>query len=331
MSNIEFSVIVLTYNANLCAILLTLKSLVKQQFDKFEIIIADDNSVNNYYSQIQDYFLHNNFTRYKFLESNINVGTVNNYIKGIQAAEGKYIKPIGAGDFLYNDKTLKTIYNHLEVSKSNFGFGLMQAYYINDEFNILKNNFRAPIYINPYLNNDLKKISKNIIYNGDYISGATLFGTKEFLLKYLTQISNTVKYTEDIIQILVLMNNEDISFINEKIIFYEVGAGISTKKVVSKQKKLINYDHEAFWQYLSLQYKSKKILSRCNFQIKLINESNRIKKSLLILLTNKAEFLNNQIRKTWRRNRKEKVSEGFLKNEQFIYEIVNIVNCNNGK
>lgn len=321
MRRIEFSIIVLTYNATLSAILLTLQSLIEQEFDRFEIIIADDNSKEKYFTEIQNYFVDNNFERYKILDSIENVGTVKNYIRGIQLAEGKYIKPIGAGDFLYDKTILDKLHTFLEKNNAVCGFGLMEAYWKDKQYNIYKSNFRAPISINPYLNNDLHEIKKSIVFQGDYISGATLFGEKFFLLNYLTRIEGIVRFAEDIIQILILLDNEKISFINEKIIFYEMGDGISTKKNGIKGKPLMNIDHEEFWKYVGNHYINKELLKRCDIQIKLLNENSKIKKNILMIIKNRREFFNNQIRKMWRKNLKEKLSEGFLEKERFIDEV----------
>lgn len=318
MKKIDLSIIVLTYNATLEAIMLTLQSIIEQEFEGFEVIIADDGSEYTYFTEIKEYLESENFKEFKILESKVNVGTVKNYIRGIELADGKYIKPIGAGDLFYDKTVFARICSFMRENECKCGFGLMVSYQKSDNSNFYKRTFKAPVSIRPYVKHNLEKIKRNVVFHGDYISGATLFGEKDFLLKYLFKIEGRVRLTEDVIQVLILLDNQEIGFLKYNIIFYEFGSGISTKKSNNTNQSHMSSDFERFWYYIQENYTSKKISRRSKVQITLLNETNRVRRNCLSLRLNNAEFLINQIRKYWKKQRRRIMKEGFLGNKRFI-------------
>ena len=53
MSNILFSVLLVTYNSELSDIFKTLTSIINQEFKHFEIVLSDDGSEDNKFKQIE--------------------------------------------------------------------------------------------------------------------------------------------------------------------------------------------------------------------------------------------------------------------------------------
>ena len=55
MSNILFSVLLVTYNSELSDIFKTLTSIINQEFKHFEIVFSDDCSEYNKFKQIEEF------------------------------------------------------------------------------------------------------------------------------------------------------------------------------------------------------------------------------------------------------------------------------------
>ena len=55
MSNILFSVLLVTYNSDLSDIFKTLNSIINQEFKHFEIVLSDDGSEDNKFKQIEEF------------------------------------------------------------------------------------------------------------------------------------------------------------------------------------------------------------------------------------------------------------------------------------
>ena len=67
MYKYDFSVIVVTYNAIWDKLKLTLDSIIRQSFENFEIVMADDGSKEDVFDKVEAFFAENNFTRYRIL------------------------------------------------------------------------------------------------------------------------------------------------------------------------------------------------------------------------------------------------------------------------
>lgn len=296
----KFSVIVLLYNSQLEKIYLTINSIVKQTLKDIEIVIADDGSSTNYYKLIEDYFIKENFLNYHFTPVKQNVGTVCNILDGLKLCSGKYVRLIGAGDLLFNEFTLELVYNYMEETCAKFCFGRMRQYSMDKEKVILKGPFRAPKDIVSYKKNKYnekqKKIKKNILIYGDWISGASIFYERRLLFSYLDEMKKTVKYCEDLITAKLVLDNERIYFIDHIVTWYEVGVGISTStnnkalnRILLDQNNFYNYliDHYEEKMLLKgkklLQYNNKNFLLR-NRVKRLIIAPGRIKFALTIML-----------------------------------------------
>ena len=109
MKKYDVSIICCTYNSDINKLAITLNSLLNQDGCSFEVIIADDGSVDNHKDFICNYFKRFNFQDYKLCLNKDNKGTVKNIFKAIKLADGKYIKPISPGDCLYCETTLKNL------------------------------------------------------------------------------------------------------------------------------------------------------------------------------------------------------------------------------
>lgn len=312
----KITVIILLYNNSLDSILMTLKSIIKQDFIDYDIILADDSSQKQYWNEIEFFLKQHSFTEYHIIKNKRNIGTVRNYLNAAIKASGKYLKPIGPGDFFYDENTLLNIYNFLETNEYDFGFGLLKSYKIGTDGFIYENGFTAPIDINPYVNYNYNKIKKNIVLRGDYICGATMFGKREFIIEYLNKVSYSSRITEDIMQVLVALDEKPIPLLNEYILFYEVGTGISTKRKVDNKKDQLTIDQELFWKYIKNNYSNDSaLLNRADGLLKVYNSKGKIKKNIIMMIYDFPGFCIKTIRKYQRNKKGLQIREGFLKGD----------------
>ena len=269
------------YNSSLQSVMLTLKSIINQTFKDYEIIIADDGSLNKWEYEIKQYLNKNNFENYFFAPSEVNVGTVENIWRALSFAKGKYIKCIGAGDMFYDKNTLEFVYDEMELECAKFAFGEMLGYCIKNS-HIEYKQFRAPLDLKPYLNGDLKKVCRNIIILQDYISGASMFFEKNFFQTYLKKIIGRVKYAEDILQVLMALNNESILFLKRRVVIYEVGNGISTSK---RKSSRILTDFDNFENVLEEYYPDNNLVKKRVERNNIITHRKFLYKYMYLLLT----------------------------------------------
>lgn len=242
MKKYDVSIICCTYNSDINKLAATLKSLINQEECKFEIIIADDGSLDNHEEFICNYFKKFNFQDYKLCLNKNNEGTVKNIFEALKLAEGEYVKPISPGDYLYCRTTLKDLIAFAKQNTADIVFG-DAVYYTYKFLNINILQKRAPIFNNIYTNDnlyDFEQIVKYQIYYGDFILGASLLYKTTLLYKYLYIIKNFVVYTEDTVIQLFALKKHKIYYFGEFIIWYEADSGISTNSKRGFGKKIKN-------------------------------------------------------------------------------------------
>jgi len=261
----EFSLIILTYNSDYEKIILTIKSILEQDFPEYEIIISDDGSRIDFFEELRGFFTKKAFNNYKMIKNKQNLGIVNNFLKALKQSKGKYIKGLAPADLLYNNDSLSKMYNYLAINNSKYAFGRMKSYYIDKESNLHIHKFVAPKNLKEYKKNSKNriKILRNLLLYSDWISGVTTFFERDYIIKYLTCLSSEskVKYCEDLIPVLILLNNGDIDFYDQCIVWYEYGHGISTDNN-KEGRKLLRKDHENFLTYLQQKYSKNRIVRK---------------------------------------------------------------------
>lgn len=254
----KFSIIVLMYNSSLRAVLLTVKSIIFQKFSDYEIIFADDGSEKKWKKEIEEYLGKYNFHDYCFAEADENLGTVKNILRALSYAHGKYIKCIGAGDLLIDENVLSYVYGSMNGQRMRWAFGSMEGYCL-DNNRIRKKFFIAPLDKKPYIKKDKKRIRTKVVILQDHISGAAMFFERAYLEKYLLLVGKSVKYVEDLLQVLVMLDGGEVLYLPKGLIAYEIGTGISTSK---GEKNWIVNDFDQFEKYLLAHYNGKLIDKR---------------------------------------------------------------------
>lgn len=227
-NNLEFSIIVLTYNPNYKKLFQTLNSIVYQKKCNFEIIIADDGTNDFDSNLIIEWFRNKSFNNYKIIHNEENFGTVKNAYKALLNANGKYVKLISPGDFLYDNNSLYEVVSYMKRKCCDIIFGKAIYYNIQSDGKIELINKSNPLNIKPYLEENMKKIKKSYLIYKDYILGAAFICDKNLLLKYIEKIVDVVKYAEDCSIILMIADNIEIKYWDNYLIWYECNTGIST-------------------------------------------------------------------------------------------------------
>lgn len=315
----KFSVIVLTYHSKLEKIFLTLQSLIMQDFDEFEIILTDDGSAENHFSQIREFFAERNFSDYRLLAHSQNQGTVKNLLSGLRAAAGKYAKAISAGDALYDRDTLKKLYRFLSEHQIEGCFGLLEGYRFDQENRVRRVKYYHPFDIQAYRKKDAKRIQKNLILYSDNVCGAAICGTVAFETEYLEKIQKYVKYEEDIFQVLSAVEGRELQLYDDYMIWYEIGEGVSTKKR-SEFEELLRIDVEKFYRMLYQKFREKPYVKKRFFLQRFYVIRNLYLRTILRFFVN-PDAINYLIRSALQRkrgmHRASHPSKGLLEQREF--------------
>jgi glycosyltransferase involved in cell wall biosynthesis len=256
----EFSVVVLLYNSQKEQLCRTLDSILCQRDVDWELILADDASENNCLKEAQEYLQQKGYTSYKTKSHKKNVGTVQNLYDAMEEIEGKYVKCIGAGDFLLEDTTLKKVFDYMEKTSATMCFGKMQAYReVGKKIDLC--TLLCPADVEAFEKEQISRIKKNIIQNHGWIVGASMFYLGEKFKKYLKVIIGTVRFCEDLLQVILLMEGEKICYLKEGVIYYELGSGISTAGGINNSARM-KQDHDMFWNMTIEKYSGNHIIKK---------------------------------------------------------------------
>ena len=251
--DVSFSVICLTYNSDVTKTLTTLNSVINQKDCDFELIIADDGSKENNVDVIERYLRSKKFVNYKIKANKVNQGIIGNYLSAIELANGRYIKYISLGDYLYDEFTLNKCLNFMHQYHAELAFG-KALYYSNENDKLEILTQKNPVFTEIYdINNndyDFEIVLKNLILWQDGILGAAVIADRVVFQKYLREIFGKVKYIEDnTIMPLATLDKKRIYFFDEYILWYECDSGISTNTNRGFKEK-IHMDFFKCYEYL---------------------------------------------------------------------------------
>lgn len=282
----DISVIVVTYNFELDKCLFTLESILQQININFEIIVADDGSENNYFTEIESFFQNRSFNYYKLLSHEKNQGTVYNYMDALRVASGKAVKSISPGDTLLGKDTLKRWHQHFVESKNLWSFCDAIFYKsIHGKMEIISQPAH-PDNVKPYLLKQKDRCRWNFLIRNDRILGANMLCDRDTLITYMELVLGKVKYAEDCVYRIMMFDGIMPYYFPENCILYEFGDGISTssdlfwKEMLTKdfesehgiicsreikdklQKRIIGtwYSHDLVYRVIRLIEKFRKIV-----------------------------------------------------------------------
>jgi glycosyltransferase involved in cell wall biosynthesis len=95
------------YNLKSKYIIQAIKSIIRQTYTNWELIIIDDASTDGTYEHIVKYLDTIKNNKIKLIRNNYNVGCYVSLNKGIQASTGKYITRLDSDDIYHRDKLKK--------------------------------------------------------------------------------------------------------------------------------------------------------------------------------------------------------------------------------
>lgn len=281
----KISVLVLSYNSDIDKLYLTLKSIIKQKIDDFEIVVSDDGSKDNHEQELAEYFKQNDFSNYKLVMNEQNKGTVQNILSGLKACEGEYVKPISSGDCLYAEDTLTRLYDFMKADSLDYCHGLIRGYHRLEDGSIQYIPYSHPFDIEAYRKRDMDKITRNLVLYSDNTCGAGICYEKKFFIHYMNLISEVVKYEEDIFQVVAAVENRKVALFDDYIVWYEIGLGVSTNKK-SKIYDLLAKDVDGLYRKLYDWHPENKYVKKRYKMLPLYNIKNLYVRTMLRFFVN---------------------------------------------
>lgn len=235
---IAFSIIICTYQTDLYRTLLSIDSVLAQDFQSYELIITDDGSENTNFKDIEAYLKAKGFEKYKLIGHTKNLGTVESYYDALSRAAGRYVKGLGGGDMLYGSHTLQTMYRFMEKERCELAFGGAQTYAVKDHTFLLGKAMATPRNLAAYTKGGRWLQSLDAFACMDWIPGVQNFGKLQTIRHYIKKLRGISKYTEDIFQLLIYHDKLKYRYCNQMIVWYEQGSGISTSGSLAYNKYL---------------------------------------------------------------------------------------------
>ncbi len=233
----EVSVIVLTYNQRLEAILLTLESIIRQKDIHFEVVISDDGSECFEQEQIQNYFKSRGFTDYKFLVHEKNVGTMKNYRDALRKASGFYEKSISPGDCLAYDRCLADWVEHIQQTEADICSGDTIYYQRQGDSFVPVIEVARPQHPEIYQKRGNRQKLYYLLFQ-DLFLGATVLGKRDLVLAYVEKMTDLIMYAEDNIYRVMSYDGIQFAYLPKTLVYYEWGTGVSTAGNSTYAKRL---------------------------------------------------------------------------------------------
>lgn len=245
------TVAVIQYEPNYLALERTLLSILLQDTQDFELIVADDGSSNDYFSETKKFLCKYGRNDVRFLSSPQNYGTVCNVWNAASHAMGKWIYCISPGDYLYDSGTIRWMKKTALEDDVKAAFG-KAAYYV-DSPNLCQVGGELPFERNCYRKEHYqkRKVKRNLLLYDDGICGACVFYRRTLLLEALTLMKGRVKFAEDLALRMFAMQEIPVYCYDRLLCWYEDGCGISTNP---KHKEKILKDWQAMLILLKEQF-----------------------------------------------------------------------------
>lgn len=235
----KISVCVISYNPEISKLIDTLKSIVRQQNVNIQIVISDDGSQNNGFSEAKAFLDSIGFTDYRFVENAQNQGTVKNVESALHAANGEYVFTTSPGDELVHSLVLHEWLQHLMNSGYLWSFADVIAY--SDKYNgmpIACSQLANPQITDVYIKCQDNKCRWNYVILDDIATGAAILSHRDITTRYIQRIVGHVKFAEDNIYRLMMFDGIVGTYFPKEVVYYEYGSGVSTSKSEIWAKRL---------------------------------------------------------------------------------------------
>lgn len=243
MNKYEITTIVTTYNADWEQLKKTVLSAIRQRNVIQQIIISDDGSDNNYFCKLKELFKKYSFDNYILLDAQKNEGTCRNLYKALLKTQSQFFKAIAPGDYYFSDDILYKWLNKAVLLDSDVCFGETVCYQNLDTLKAVCIE-RAPQNVNIYDSSyEIKSAYLNYLFLDDAIFGCSILLKTDLMEKYLKNALCFLKYAEDMVYRIMIVDGIKVVHFNEPVVWYDYGTGISTNgsirwaKIIDQEKK----------------------------------------------------------------------------------------------
>ncbi len=205
------SVIITTYN-QAAYVEQAIMSTIKQQtnFD-YEIIIADDASVDHTVEIINK--ICKKYEKIVFIKNEINLGISSNYAQCLRLAKGKYIADI-AGDDIWTDNF--KLQKEVDYLEKNPNCGMVHTQYdvkIEESGRIVKNVIKDPVF-------GENVFEELLIHNS--ICSITVCYRKELVISLIDKFESGLFAYEDTPMWLEISSKSHVGYLNDSTALYRV-------------------------------------------------------------------------------------------------------------
>ena len=217
------SIVTPTYNCELF-ISLTIKSVLDQTYDNWEMLIIDDYSTDNTSLKVYEFMKNDRRIQYHKLDSNQGAAMARNY--GVERAKGEFIAFLDSDDLWSPEKLEKQI-SFMETN--NYNFTCTDYDQIDESGNYIGKTIKA-----------VKKANYNRVLLDCPIGNSSVIYNAFYLGKVYTP--NIRKRNDDALWLKILKQEKFIYGFNERLMHYRI-----RKNSISRNKiELIKYHWELY-------------------------------------------------------------------------------------
>lgn len=211
----------------------TIKSVYEQNYERIELIISDDHSIEDCSKQYQiiEEALEPYKVKFEKIIINVNkknLGTVKHINTVLNWGNGKYICLLGCGDGFYREDVLQKVYYHFEICKTLVCTS--KRIMCLDDRNIILPSKRVVKYMSKSSRDLLNLCCREI----NYIATIGTFFRREIFRKYGCFDEAYCLMEDAPFFLKILFNDEKISFIDEVTCFYAKG-GVSNRREIDER------------------------------------------------------------------------------------------------
>ncbi len=227
------SIIVLVYNTEQY-ITKCLNSILKQTYEKIEVIVINDGSTDKSSQKINRIAARDK--RVKVIERE-NRGTYQSRLDGVKKAKGKYIMFVDSDDWILKDM-VQTMYDRLKEYETDV-VRCQYRKYTKDNIMIPKTNLNRNVLMDV---EHLEPQFFDLLYRSNYCNTICKQLIKKELLENITEIEENLNYCEDLAcNLKIYQNMKSILFIPEELYVYNINHSYRTrKKNIEEIKEKVN-------------------------------------------------------------------------------------------
>ncbi len=176
----------------------SIDSVLKQDYEKLELIFADDHSGDIDEKDVKNYIEDNKSDNLKeavYQFNEYNIGTIRNINRAIDNAKGEYILFFAADDSLYSETCISDMVKALKNLPPEADFVCGQSVMMNESLTERIGNFVPEMIVNNGNKLDAKQQHTLLLFQCAFAMGATLF--KKSCFKIFGKFDEDYKVIED--------------------------------------------------------------------------------------------------------------------------------------